>query len=388
MKVLWLVSWYPNRMDAFTGDFIQRHAQAVSLYAEVAIIFVKKEESLAANTSEVERTVTGNLTEQIIYYNAPKTNLKIIDRAISYLNYKKHYQQAVEQYIKENGRPAYVHVHVAMNAGLIALWIKKKWNIPYFVTEHWVGYYKECVPSIYDNSFLFRFLNKRVLAKATLFLPVTKGLGEKVKTDFVNVPYRVIPNVVNTDFFKYKSSTPAKFRFIHISHINYQKNPEGMFSAAQILKERGYEFELFMLGNQSESLNALADKYGLLPDVVIFNKAVPYNEVAGFIQSSSAFLMFSRFENLPCVLLEALCCGLPVISTNVGGITEAVNDENGILIESEDIPALANAMQKMIDEYQHYNREKIAAEASDKYNYIKVGQQFFELYNTVATNWP
>jgi glycosyltransferase involved in cell wall biosynthesis len=380
MKVLWLVSWYPNRLNAFTGDFIQRHVQAASLYAEVEVIFVKKDESLAANTSEVERTVTGNLTEQIIYYNSPKINLKIIDRAISFFNYKKYYRQAVEQYVKQNGMPAYVHVHVAMNAGVIALWIKKKWNVPYFVTEHWVGYYRECVPSIYDNNFLFRFLNKRVLAKATLFLPVTKGLGEKVNNDFVKVPYQVIPNVVNTDFFKYRSSTPAKFRFIHISHINFQKNPEGMFSAAQLLKERGYKFELFMLGNQSESLTALANKYGLLPDVVMFNNAVPYKEVAGFIQSSAAFLMCSRFGNLPCVLLEAVCCGLPVISTDVGGIAEAVNDDNGILVESEDIPALANAMQKMIDEYQHYNREKIAAEASAKYNYTKVGEQIAAFY--------
>lgn len=380
MKVLWLVSWYPNRLDAFTGDFIQRHAQAVSQYCEVAILFVKKDESLAANTSEVVRTVTGNLTEQIIYYNSPITGINIINRAISFSNYKKYFRQAVEQYVKENGRPAGVHVHVAMNAGVIATWAKKKWNIPYFVTEHWVGYYRECVPSIYDNNFLFRLLNKRVLANADLFLPVTKGLGEKVNNDFVKLPYQVIPNVVNTDFFKYKDSPIAKFRFIHISHINFQKNPEGMFAAGQILKSRGYEFELFMLGNESESLTAMANSYGLLPDVVIFKKAVPYDEVATHIQSASAFLMFSRFENLPCVLLEALCCGLPVISTNVGGIAEAVHEGNGILVENEDIPALANAMQKMIDEYQAYNREQIAAEASAKYNYSKVGGQIAALY--------
>ena len=153
-----------------------------------------------------------------------------------------------------------------------------------------------------------------------------------------------------------------------------------MFTAARMLKDRGYEFELFMLGNESESLTALANKYGLLPNLVIFKNAVPYAEVATCIQTASAFLMFSRFENLPCVLLEALCCGLPVISTSVGGIAEAVNNENGILVESEDTLALANAMQKMMDEYDHYNREKIAAEASEKYSYANVGRQIVELY--------
>ena len=380
MKVLWLVSWYPNRLDKFTGDFIQRHAQAVSQYCTVEVIFVKKDESLLPNATATEKNVTGNLTEQIIYYNSSKTNFKIIDRAISFFNYKKHYRKAIRQYFKTQGQPGYVHVHVAMNAGLTALWIKKKWNIPYFVTEHWVGYYKESVPSVYDNNYLFRVLNKRILANATLFFPVTRHLGEKVKNDFVDIPYRVIPNVVNTALFKYKIFNPVKFRFIHISYMNFQKNPEGMLTAARILKDRGYEFELFMLGNENEMLTALANKYHLLPEVVIYKNAVPYVEVATCIQNASAFLMFSRFENLPCVLLEALCCGLPVISTDVGGIAEVVHDGNGILVDNENIEQLVNSMQKMIDNYQSYNREKIAAEASAKFNYGEIGRQIADFY--------
>jgi glycosyltransferase involved in cell wall biosynthesis len=380
MKVLWLTSWYPSRLNKFTGDFIQRHAQATSHFCKVHLIFVKKDINLPINSINVEKNINGNLTEQIIYYNSFKTNFKILDRLISFYNYKKHYRNAVIQYFKTQGKPNYVHVHVAMYAGVVAMWIKRTWNIPYFVTEHWVGYYRECVPSIYDNSFFFRWLNKQVLKKTTLFFPVTKGLGEKVKTDFVDVSYQVIPNVVNTNIFKYTNSAPAKFRFIHISHINFQKNPEGMFAAAKLLKNRGYDFELFMLGNESDELNELANKHGLLPEVVIYKNAVPYEQVAGFIQNSSAFLLFSRFENLPCVLLEALCCGLPVISTHVGGIAEVVHDGNGILVENENIEQLADAMQKIMDNYKRYDHVKIAAEAAAKFSYTQVGGQIASFY--------
>ena len=82
MKVLWLVSWYPNRLDAFTGDFIQRQAQAVSQYCEVEVVFVKKDIGLRPNTMAVEKNKTGTLTEHIIYYNSLKINLPIIDREI------------------------------------------------------------------------------------------------------------------------------------------------------------------------------------------------------------------------------------------------------------------------------------------------------------------
>ena len=135
-----------------------------------------------------------------------------------------------------------------------------------------------------------------------------------------------------------------------------------------------------MLGNENESLNELANKFGLLPDVVIYKNAVPYAEVASCIQNASALLLFSRFENLPCVILEALCCGLPVISSRVGGVAEVIDKENGILVESENIQELVNAMQCMIDNYHHFDKAKIADNASALFNYNAVGKIIFENY--------
>ena len=61
MKVLWLASWYPNQLDKFTGDFIQRHARAVSQYCKVHVIFVKKDESLLPNKTVTENSQQGHI---------------------------------------------------------------------------------------------------------------------------------------------------------------------------------------------------------------------------------------------------------------------------------------------------------------------------------------
>jgi glycosyltransferase involved in cell wall biosynthesis len=45
-------------------------------------------------------------------------------------------------------------------------------------------------------------------------------------------------------------------------------------------------------------------------------------------KKADAFILFSRHENFPCVVIEALCCGLPVVASNVGGIAEAVDETN------------------------------------------------------------
>ena len=379
-KILWLASWYPNRIDNFTGDFIQRHARAVSQFCKVEVIYIKKDESLLPNSISAEMSELDNLTEQVIYYNSHKTNFKILDRFISFLNYKKHYRNAVLHYLKKNGKPDYVHVHVAMNAGVIAQWIKKKWNIPYLVTEHWSGYYRQSKPSVFDYNFLFRFLNRQVLINATHFLPVTQALGETVKKGFVNVPYIVVPNVVNTLFFKYNPTHAAPFRFIHISSMGYEKNPEGILAAAHLLKDRGYQFELLMLGNKNEELSEMARRSKLAPEVLNFKEAVSYKEVADEMQKSAALLLFSRYENLPCVILEALCSGVPVISSRVGGIAEVIDKENGILVESENIKQLADAMEQMMINYGYYDRKKIATESSARFNYDTIGQQIADFY--------
>ena len=63
-KILWLVSWYPNRNDRFTGDFIQRHARAAAVYHDIYVLYVVAGQ--VASEVEHEINVAGGLTEHII----------------------------------------------------------------------------------------------------------------------------------------------------------------------------------------------------------------------------------------------------------------------------------------------------------------------------------
>ena len=155
MKVLWLASWYPSKVDAFNGDFIQRQAIAVAGFCQVYVIHVVKDQTISPK-SQVTEIISGNLTEKIIYYRSSLTGIAVLDRIISHRRYMKLFTKAVNKYKIEAGKPDFVHVHVAMKAGLVALWIKKRWGMPFVVTEHWAGYYRQCVPSVYDFNWFFR----------------------------------------------------------------------------------------------------------------------------------------------------------------------------------------------------------------------------------------
>jgi glycosyltransferase involved in cell wall biosynthesis len=121
---------------------------------------------------------------------------------------------------------------------------------------------------------------------------------------------------------------------------------------------------------------------------VVFTGLISYAEVASYLRKADALIMFSRYENLPCVILEALCCGVPVVASDVGGIREVINKENGILIHSENENELIEAMNYMLDNLEKYNKENIASSASEKFNYQTVVQQFTFAYQTVLKSLP
>ena len=97
------------------------------------------------------------------------------------------------------------------------------------------------------------------------------------------------------------------------------------------------------------------------------------------MKSSHALVLFSTAENAPCVISEALCCGLPVISNRLAGIPEMLmHGENGVLIEDR-IEALVMAIDALIHHYG-FNRDYIAKAAHRNYAPKFAVQELIESY--------
>jgi glycosyltransferase involved in cell wall biosynthesis len=288
--------------------------------------------------------------------------------------------------VAEYGAMDIVHLNILMKAGLFAWRLKKKYKLPYILTEHWTGYDKESKNGYRQQSRLYKFLSKKIYRNCVYPLPVTHDLGEKMNSLMGEKTFKAIPNVVDTQFF-YPDIEHKNFktRFIHASTLGYHKNIQGLLNATRKLYQQRKDFELYILGPASVNLIHQAEDYGLADSCIFFAGQVSYHEVSEHIRKADAMVMFSRYENLPCVILEALTCGLPVISTDVGGIREVINDDNGILIPSEDEDALLQAMNRMLDSKEKYNRQKIASDAKNKFSYEVVGKQFDEIYKEVLS---
>ena len=383
-NVLFLASWYPGRVGAFDGDFIERHAQCISLYNRVFVVYIAKDPAITDDKIAIEKEISGNLITYKAYYPYSKSKLGLGEKFNSTLRGFKLFNQVYKMIAEEYGSMDIVHLNVLMKAGLYALRLKKKYKLPFVLSENWTGYYKEREDGYLQQSWWYQFISKMIYRNCDYPLPVTKDLGDKMNALMGEKDFKVIPNVVDTTlFYPTQETGKLKIRFIHASTLGYHKNIQGILNVTKKLYQQRKDFELYLLGPASENIIHRTQDYKLLDTCIFFTGQIPYHEVASHLRKADAMVMFSRYENLPCVILEALTCGMPVISTDVGGIREVINEENGILISSEQEDELLKAMNLMLDSITKYDREKIALSAKNKFSFQTVGKQFDEVYKQV-----
>lgn len=353
-------------------------AKATSQYAEIHVFFAVKDESLEDDQVTVFAQ-DGNLYETIVYYKSSS----FLPRLTSWKKYFSLYKQFISSFIKKHGKPQLVHVQVPVKAGLVALWLQRNYGIEYVCTEHF-GIYNDVLPDRYSRrSFYFKYYTKRIFKEARAFLPVSKNLGEAINARVLKKDYTVIYNVADTDLFYYKPSSQQKFRFIHVSEMSPNKNVTGIIQAFCAFHKQQPGAELMLAGPYTTEVFELATHSGLLNTGIFFTGQITYESVAQHMQQAHALILFSFTEGMPCVIIEALCCGLPVIATITGGIPEIIDDHNGMLVPVGDETALSQSMQQLMSNYNRYNKATIAENARRKFSYPEIGRQINDIYNRV-----
>lgn len=386
MRILWLASWYPNRLAQFTGDFIQRHAQAASLYTNVQVIYVVRD-----TTGEITKDVLvkefgdGNLNEMIVYYYCNQVIPGFLDKYFSFLKFKRVFKKAILQYIDKEGNPDLTHVHTGMKAGLLAMWMKRKFKIPYVVSEHWTGFLPEAKDNFDDLPGVIKRNWKKLIWNAAGVSVVSSYLADKMKSRIKSqYPLLIIPNVVNTSvFFPGQQQKRRLAKFVHVSELNFQKNPGNILQAFAIVKERGGLFWLDIFGTPGNEVKAMVHDLGLSDDVQ-FHGEVAQTELSGFFQQADALILYSRYETFGCVIIEANACGLPVIVSDIPVLNEIVKEgENGVFVKGNDPQALAEKILVFINGQVKFDSANIAEIAYKKYNYGEIGKKFHEWYKQV-----
>lgn len=246
-----------------------------------------------------------------------------------------------------------IHVQWPIPNGLGAIFLKKIYGIPYINTIHGEEVH---LSKRYHLLFALRWLvnnsSKTITnSTATRKFCLEAGLdGEKID---------VIPFGVDTDFFRplnvYKDENI--FQILSVGYLIERKGFEYLIRAIPMVLKEHENVRLTIVGSGplESYLKALIYELGL-SDYVEIIKNVSDEKLLTIYNSADLFVLPSivdsqgNTEGLGVVLLEAMACGLPVIGSDVGGISDIIQDgETGILVPEKDVLRLSEMILNLIE---------------------------------------
>lgn len=255
------------------------------------------------------------------------------------------------------------------------------------------------------NRNLRRALNYRMLGSSIkCFLACSNNVRKDIITNFHYVkPEQVVEleNSIDVPVFrdavadreairvKYSLSTDA-FVFIAVGRLSETKDYSTLIKAFGLVLEKHPDIQLIIFGDGRlrGTLESEIKVAGLAGKVLLPGRVL---NVPAMLKSSNCYVMSSIAEGMPLALMEAMAAGVPVISTNVGGIPEVVLDERyGLLVESENAEQMADAMTRVL-EMSGQQRQAMVKNAQDRvvsvYNHKVIVAKLEKIYmDLIETN--
>lgn len=211
---------------------------------------------------------------------------------------------------------------------------------------------------------------------------VLSGFLAKV-FDKYQIPYTIIPNIVELDTNAYRERDVIKPNFISVRTLSPLYNIECIIKAFQIVKKQLPQATLTIVGDgpSRQGLEKMVKDYELKD--VLFTGRVANSDIYKYLDKADIMLSAPRIDNMPVSILEAFNAGLLVISSNVGGVPYMIEEGmHGLLFESDNYKMLA---EKMIEAIEKQNTTKIminnAHKCISRYSWEEVKEKLFEVYN-------
>ena len=379
-NVLTLCSWYPNDNNPNLGNFVQKHADTIALQNRAVALAIFP--STSDTSVRLVHTKRNELDELVVYYPKQEGGLVLQSKLKNFFAHREAFKLGYLKVLELIGKPDVVHLNIIYPLGIWALWLKYRYKIPYVITENSSGFHVE-TEHAYPKPILR--LCRIVLRNASVLMPVSKNLKTSLQKLSGSNSFEIICNVVDEQLFEISfQENDSKNLFIHISTgVDSIKNLSGMIRVVNELSFSNHVVHLDIVSDGDIEYAKELHKTLGGNQCIDFHSTKTTEEIALMIASSDALLMFSNYENFPCVIAESMMSGKPVISSNVNGIPEHVNKENGILVDPRDEDALGNAICSFINGEINFDPIQIRAYALEHFSYKRVGENFTNIYRSI-----
>ena len=387
MHVVFFPSWYPATEDDLNGSFFREQAIAIAKRnVQIGVI------SPALRSMRYWKSVfTGSYKMQAELDNGVQTyrdhGMAWFPRIhrLSRWHWIRNGRLLFERYVDDQGMPDLIHVHSILNAGVLALELHLKHGIPYVITEH--------------SSFFVRdrfstdevALAGEVAVQANRRFAVSLPFCDLLMSQFGNEAgqWEPMPNTVNQAFLDYTyqrhTDENQSLRFLTIGLLTKIKATANLIQAFaqrfagqdEIILEIGGD------GPERPHLEKMVRKLGMQSQIHFLGELTRL-EVIGAMAAANVFVLPSHYETFGVVVIEALALGKPVIATRCGGPGSIIESGDGLLVPTNNIEALAQAMAEISLHMDRYDPVDIRERCRIRFGEEAIVPRLIEVYRDVS----
>lgn len=353
MHVLVIPSWYPQFEGDPGGSFFREQAIALARRVEKVGVLFPNQRSLRElwnpNSSEFGIHYVDDAGTHRVQRNGFNLTPRYEKGVAS--QFVHHGIRLYASYVERYGVPDIIHAHSALYGGLLASEIACNSGIPYVVTEHASGYFKNLLKPQQllwaGKVFTYSMTNIAVSQSLKTLLKDRYGFGKEWKT---------IPNIVSEDFFVHPiepvEQRSTRGRFINVALLNPNKRQDLLIEAMAICRNLG-RTDLTMTiagyGVEHDRLCRRINDLGLGEQVHLAGM-VSRDQMPALMAAHDAFVLSSDYETFGVVVAEALALGLSCVSTRCGGPADIIGAEDGLIVERGNAQLIAEAMIRISDQ--------------------------------------
>ena len=377
MKILILTRNYPNPVNSMASIFVQDQAKALAQAGHdvtvIAVIWVsllqvvKKEKAHLGIFVEQKNGVKSIVFRMPIIPKLWRISTFLRKIATIWL-FNKYYFQI----------PDVIHCHF-VDSAYAALYLKRKYGIPFVITEHNSGFLMNEIPA-YIN-----IAAKRLFPLASKRIAVSNALADALARRY-GCKFIVIPNVVDTETFfpiiSYNSKDREINSYIAIGNLIPLKNYLSLIEAFALAFHNDASITLTIVGDGPERARILNKIAALnMQKKIKLTGKLERSEVVRAIQQADAFVHTSLCETFGVSIAEAMSMGLPAISTPSGGPIDIICDNKvGIICDfkTESIAAALLQCREM-----NWDRTYIRQTITSRYSAKAVVDRIVFVYREV-----
>jgi glycosyltransferase involved in cell wall biosynthesis len=240
----------------------------------------------------------------------------------------------------------HLHIHFATAAANVGLYVKTVFKFPLSITVHG--------PDEFDNVST-QFLQEKIRVADFIFCIGTYAksqlmrLSEPVHWNKIHIaPLGVDPSRYENKHIHY---TGWPIHILCVGRLTPAKGQHVLICAARKLLNEGRQFRISIVGTGPDeaSLKTATEKLGL-SEYIHFTGALNQDAVHALYKEADIFVLPSFAEGIPVVLMEAMACGIPCISSKITGIPELIrSNAEGLLLPPSDVDSLHQALVQLMD---------------------------------------